>query len=111
MGTLQICTPIPNQHDRLVAEMDSTIMPPVVLEYLAPGTRVVFGYYHNFNRRSRAYREKTGTVIRTVKHRPGTFFNQPEVVVQFDGNKKPTRVEMSRIAIAPQDSPDGTQKA
>lgn len=74
--------------------------PKIVRDYLAPGIRVDFGYYHNFNRRSRAWRVKTGTVIRTVKHRRGSFYNQPMVVVHFDGNKSNTTIEMSRISIS-----------
>lgn len=73
----------------------------ISLEYLAPDTKVVFGYYHALNSKSRVYREKQGTVIRTVKHRRGTFYNQPEAVVMFEGNKKPTRIEMNRLQIAP----------
>lgn len=74
----------------------------VILDYLAPGVRVSFSYYHHLNRKSVVLRTKYGVVVRTVKHREGTFFNQPEVVVQFDGNERPTRIEMSRIDIAPQ---------
>lgn len=65
--------------------------------YIAPGTRVSYTYRHQLNRKSYVMRTKLGTVVRTVKHRKGTFYNQPEVVVQFDGNKTHTRIEMSRI--------------
>jgi hypothetical protein len=71
-----------------------------MLEYLAPGARVVYGYEHSLNSKSRVYREKHGTVIRTVKHRKQTFYNQPEAVVQFDDNEKPTRIEMNRLRLA-----------
>lgn len=71
----------------------------ITREYIAPGRRVAFEYVHHFNRNSRADRVKYGTVIRTVKHRKGTFYNQPMVVVHFDGNKSNTTVEMSRIRL------------
>ena len=75
----------------------------MIRSYLAPGTRVTFGYYHSFNSRSRAYREKTGTVVRTVKHRKGIRYDQPMVVVHFDGNKSNTTLEMSRVKPAKQE--------
>lgn len=76
-------------------------MSQVTLEYIAPGTRIIFGYHHAIGR-NRVYREKEGVVVRTVKHRRGTFYNQPEVVVKFDDNKSNTRVEISRVNIANQ---------
>lgn len=75
------------------------MQPRIVREYIAPGHRVAFEYVHHFNRHSRADRVKYGTVIRTVKHRKGTFYDQPMVVVHFDGNKSNTTVEMSRIRL------------
>lgn len=74
-------------------------MSSVALEYLAPGTSVIFDYVHHFNSRSSAHRMKRGVVVRTVKHRKGTFYNKPEAVVMFAGNKKPSRVELSRLRI------------
>lgn len=70
-----------------------------VADYLAPGVKVKFGYWHSLNRKSRTWREKSGIVVRTVKHRAGTFYNQPEAVVRFDGNKSDTRIEISRLEI------------
>lgn len=68
-------------------------------EYLAPGIRVKFGYYHSLNSKSKTYRVKEGTVIRTVKHRKGTFYNQPMAVVRFDGNKTDTSIELNRLEL------------
>ena len=71
-------------------------MGKIVLSYLAPGIRVEWVYTHAIGK-NRTTRVKSGTVVRTLKHR-NPFYAQ-QIAVLFDGNQEESIVHLAQIRI------------
>jgi len=66
------------------------------LAYLAPGIRVDWYYTHAIGK-NRMTRVKSGTVVRTIKHR-NRFYKQ-QIAIIFDGNKEESIVHINQVRI------------
>lgn len=74
------------------------------------GAVVIWQYKHWLNSRSYIWREKSGSFVRLVRHTKQYWDtrNYPAqlAIVQFDGNKRPSRVPLSELRRPTPAAPD-----
>lgn len=65
---------------------------------MKPGDRIIWGYVHHLNRRSKLVRVKHGTFVNEVRH-SFTYGGRQMAIVQFDNNKGVSRVPLQTLEL------------